>query len=134
MTDNDQDKKKVSILVVEDEPSIRAAICLLLEFHGFSCTQATNGLEAITKMDGDPPAVVVTDYMMPRMDGLSLARAIRGDSRYADLPVILITGIPPPNTLTADLVDEVMQKPVGGGRLTQAIRRVLGGRGAGGTQ
>jgi len=71
---------------------------------------------------------------MPRMDGLSLARAIRGDSRYADLPVILITGIPPPNTLTADLVDEVMQKPVGGGRLTQAIRRVLGGRGAGGTQ
>jgi len=134
MTDKIEDKKKVSVLVVEDEPSIRAAICLLLEFQGYSCTQATNGLEAITKMDGDPPAVVVTDYMMPRMDGLSLAKAIRGDPRYAELPVILITGIPPPHALTTDLVDEVMQKPVGGGRLTQAIQRVLGGRNGGGTE
>jgi CheY-like chemotaxis protein len=119
---------KVSVLVVEDEPSIRAALCLLLEFQGYRCTPATDGRDAIAKIDGAPPAVVVTDYMMPHMDGLSLAKAIRDDPRCAGVPIILITGIPPPNVMTADLVDVVMQKPVGGGVLMQAIQQVLSQR------
>ncbi len=122
---------KVSVLVVEDEPSIRAAICLLLEFQGYICTQASNGIDALTKMNGSSPALVITDYMMPHMDGLSLARAIRSDSRNSDLPIILITGIPPPNTLITDLVNLVMQKPIGAAVLTQAIRQVLGERAVG---
>jgi CheY-like chemotaxis protein len=128
MTEPGDGDKKVSVLVVEDEPSIRIALCMLLEFHGYNCMQAPNGVEAIAKMDGNPPALVVTDYMMPRMDGLSLAKEIRGNSRYDGVPVILISGIPPPSTVTTDLVDLVMQKPVSGSALTRAIQQVLGGR------
>lgn len=115
----------VTVLVVEDEPGVRSALCLLLELEGFRCIQASNGSAAMAVMENEGPQVVVTDYMMPHMDGLALAKALRADPRRAGLPVLLVTGVPPPECAAEHFVDKILEKPVTGERLTRAIRELL---------
>lgn len=92
--------------------------------RGYVCIQAANGRDALQRMHGNSFDVLVTDYMMPQMDGLALARAVRQDGGRS-LPVILVTGVPPAEAIPGGLVDRILQKPVKGATLTQAIRELL---------
>src|SRR4051812_3411747 len=66
-----------SILVVDDTPAIRGLVARMLTSAGHSVTQATNGKEALRTFQGDEFELVVTDIVMPEMEGLELIRAIR---------------------------------------------------------
>jgi len=59
--------------------------------EGYRVSLAKDGLEGLEKLAEERPAVLLSDIEMPRMDGFDLVRTLRGDSRLADMPVIMIT-------------------------------------------
>ncbi|MCP4204802.1 MAG: response regulator [bacterium] len=77
------------ILVVEDSPDQALLIAALLEKSEHSATVVESGAAALDQIEAARPDLVVTDLMMPGMDGLELVEAVR--TRYADLPVLLVT-------------------------------------------
>ena len=85
--------KQLSVLVVEDSITSRTLLKNILESSGFQVTTAIDGSDALSQLKTGSFDIVVSDVEMPRMDGFDLTAAIRGDSRWAGLPVVLVTGL-----------------------------------------
>ncbi|WP_165665045.1 response regulator [Metapseudomonas otitidis] len=81
-----------TILVVDDEYLIADILAYALEDEGYMVVKAGNGRKGLDVLDRERPSLVITDFMMPVMDGLEFARAIRERPQYAGLPVILMSG------------------------------------------
>src|SRR3954454_9753333 len=79
------------VLVVDDSLTVRRVTQRLLVREGYRVTLAKDGLDALERLAEEVPQVVLSDIEMPRMDGFDLVRNIRADSRWRDLPVIMIT-------------------------------------------
>ena len=79
------------VLVVDDSITVRRVTQRLLQREGFRVALATDGLQALESLQGERPAVVLSDIEMPRMDGFDLLRNIRADAGLRDLPVVMIT-------------------------------------------
>jgi chemosensory pili system protein ChpA (sensor histidine kinase/response regulator) len=79
------------VLVVDDSLTVRRVTQRLLAREGYRVTLAKDGLEGLERLAEERPAVVLSDIEMPRMDGFDLVRNMRGDERWRDLPVIMIT-------------------------------------------
>ncbi|MDP8234349.1 MAG: response regulator [Candidatus Saelkia tenebricola] len=80
------------VLVVDDEPDIRDILKILLEAEGFEVEEASNGKEALEKIEHRPPDLVITDYVMPISDGIELCKMIKRDILVRHIPVIMLTG------------------------------------------
>jgi chemosensory pili system protein ChpA (sensor histidine kinase/response regulator) len=79
------------VLVVDDSLTVRRVTQRLLVREGYRVSLAKDGLEGLERLAEERPAVVLSDIEMPRMDGFDLVRNMRGDNRWRDLPVIMIT-------------------------------------------
>jgi chemosensory pili system protein ChpA (sensor histidine kinase/response regulator) len=79
------------VLVVDDSLTVRRVTQRLLEREGYRVSVAKDGLDALEKLAGELPAVILSDIEMPRMDGFDLVRNLRSDERLTRLPVIMIT-------------------------------------------
>ena len=79
------------ILVVDDEPDISELISLHLTREGHECLCITNGLQVFNAVIDHEPDLVVLDLMLPGMDGVSLFKRLRADSRTRSVPVIMLT-------------------------------------------
>src|SRR5207248_4930346 len=77
------------VLVVDDEQSLRKVLAATLQREGYEVTVCGDGEEAISALERDGADVVVTDLVMPRMDGLTLLRKVV--ARHPDVPVIVVT-------------------------------------------
>ena len=82
---------KEKILVVDDEEAIREVVSTLLEAQGFSCTVCSNGRLALEAFQRDSFDLVLSDIVMPEMDGLKLLTELRG--KDPDVPVIMVTAM-----------------------------------------
>jgi two-component system sensor histidine kinase and response regulator WspE len=80
------------VLVVEDDGDTCKLLRRLLLMRGHDVSCALNGSEALALVAQRTPDVVVTDLMMPVMDGADFLRELRGDGRWQSLPVIVVTG------------------------------------------
>jgi two-component system, OmpR family, response regulator MprA len=80
-----------TVLVVDDEPAIREVIATLLEDEGYLVRHAKDGLEALDTIDGDEIDLIVSDVVMPRLDGASLVRKLR--VRGYVMPVVLMSAV-----------------------------------------
>ena len=85
------DAARPAVLLVEDSALIRAMEMRILGDGGYEVVAAVDGVDALNVLGSRPFAAVVSDIMMPNMDGLSLTARIRAEPRYKDLPVILVT-------------------------------------------
>lgn len=81
-----------TILVVDDEYLIADILAYALEDEGYRVVKAGNGRKGLDVLERECPSLVITDFMMPVMDGLEFARAIRERPQNAGLPVILMSG------------------------------------------
>ena len=79
------------VLVVDDSLTVRRVTQRLLAREGYRATLAKDGLDALARLAEETPDVILSDIEMPRMDGFDLVRNLRGDARWRDLPVIMIT-------------------------------------------
>jgi len=89
----DQDLEKKTILVVEDSITSRMLLKNILEGAGYVVTTAVDGQDAFTKLKTEPFDLVVSDVEMPKMDGFQLTSHIRGEKKFEDLPVVLVTSL-----------------------------------------
>ena len=101
-----------TILVVDDEPVVRAFLERALTRAGWHVVTAADGLAALACLAETPVDLVLCDAVMPRMDGLSLCRRLRADPARARLPIVVMSaaadlGLYPPELATA-----VMRKPM----------------------
>jgi DNA-binding NarL/FixJ family response regulator len=81
----------LTILVVDDDPGIRVSISDYLEMAGYSVIPAQNGQEALQKVEQYQPHLIVTDVLMPQMDGYELVRQVRQRPAFRLIPVIFLT-------------------------------------------
>ena len=93
-------KKKVEILIVEDSPTQALKLEYFLKEHNFSYVWAKDGLEALNKAKENKPDLIVSDIVMPKMDGYELCRNIKADNTLKNIPVILLTTL----TGTEDII------------------------------
>jgi CheY-like chemotaxis protein len=118
------------VLVVDDNPSVLAMLGRILDAAGYHTTQATNGLEALQKVEAEPEAfnAVVTDIVMPDLDGVELRERL-ADVRPS-LPVVLLSAYPPPELHTSGLRAPcaILRKPVPPEALVETVRNCIAGR------
>ena len=81
----------VEILIVEDSPTQAAQLRHILEQHDYRVSFARNGVEALAAIHDHRPTIVISDIVMPEMDGYELCRRIKEDPGIADIPIILLT-------------------------------------------
>jgi two-component system chemotaxis response regulator CheY len=83
----------LKILVVDDSSTMRRIIKNTLGRLNYKdVVEAEHGVEAWSYMDGNPDlGMLITDWNMPEMNGLDLVKKVRGDSRFSDLPIIMVT-------------------------------------------
>ncbi len=80
-----------TLLLVDDEPSLRAAVEAYLSDSGFKVETAVNGQEGLEKLQTMIPDLVITDVMMPEVDGYQLLAQMREDPRLKSIPVVFLT-------------------------------------------
>lgn len=79
------------ILVVEDEAAIADVVRDVLEDEGYSVRWAGNGRDGLAAVAEQPPQLVLSDIMMPVLDGRAMCRAIQSDPRYRHIPIVLMS-------------------------------------------
>ena len=113
------------ILLVDDDRDLLVPLAEQLRLDGFDVTTARDGEEALRRLDTAWPDLLIIDLLMPRMDGLTLAREIKA---RADLPIIVLSAIDAGDN-KADLLDEFAEdyitKPYHYSELRARIQRVL---------
>lgn len=113
------------ILIVDDDPNLLVLLADQLRADGYEITTARDGDEALRRLRTAWPDLLIIDMMMPRMDGLTLAREIKAQ---ADLPIIVLSAIDTADS-KADLLEEVAEdyvtKPYHYPELRARINRVL---------
>lgn len=114
------------VLVVDDERIVRESLCDILELEGYAVHVACDGESALRKLEDVPVDLVITDIMMPGMDGISLLRAIRATD--STIPVIIITGNPTQDTTLEALregASDYIAKPFSSREVLASTARAL---------
>ena len=81
----------VRVLVVDDDPVILELLRINFEIEGFEVLSAVDGQQGLERARADAPDVVLSDIMMPRLDGLQLLTRLRDDPATAAIPVVLLS-------------------------------------------
>ena len=117
------------ILVAEDDPNILRQIEFNLQSNGYTIETAQTGADALKQLMKNKPDLLITDIMMPEMDGYELVSSLRGDEQLADLPVIMLTA----RTQDEDVAqgynsgtDLYLTKPFNPTELLAFVQRILG--------
>ena len=79
------------ILVVDDDPSIRDALAIMLERANYSVQTAANGRNALASVAAAAPSLILLDVMMPELNGIEVASRLRANPDTADIPIIMLT-------------------------------------------
>lgn len=104
----------VNILIVEDSPTQTKLLRLILEEHGYQVDSAHNGIKALEKIRNNRPHLVITDIVMPEMDGFALCHSIKNDPEFKSIPVMLLTSLSDPQDVIKGLqagADNFLTKP-----------------------
>ncbi len=118
----------ITILVVDDEASIRDMVAMTLELNGYHCLQASGALDAHSIILEQHPDLVLLDWMMPGVSGVELARRLRRDAATCNIPIIMLTAKAEEADKVGGLdsgVDDYITKPFSIRELMARIKAVL---------
>ncbi|HEY5594417.1 MAG TPA: response regulator, partial [Nitrospiria bacterium] len=104
----------IKILIAEDSPTQAEELEHILEEHGYRVTVASNGKQALDAARKRKPTLIISDIMMPEMDGYAFCSAIKSDANLKDIPVILVTTLSDPGDIVKGLecgADNFIRKP-----------------------
>lgn len=116
------------VLIVDDEAAGVKLLSVWVEADGNLAVPASSGLEALRVAAENPPDVILLDVMMPEMDGIEVARRIKGDRHTSHIPVLVVTALKDHPSRLAALdagAEEFLSKPVDRMELTARIRNLL---------
>jgi hypothetical protein len=118
----------VVVLIAEDSPTQAQRLRHTLERHGYRVTSAANGRAALQEARARRPTLIISDIMMPEMDGYQLCRQIKSDPQLRDVPIILVTTLSDPQDVVRGLecgADNFITKPYEETYLLSRIRFML---------
>ncbi|MDD2853039.1 MAG: response regulator [Desulfuromonadaceae bacterium] len=119
------------ILIVEDSPTQREMLRHMLENNNFCVVAAANGKEALILLERGRPLAVISDIVMPEMNGYELCRRIKGDPKLQNIPVVLLTSLSDPEDVITGLecgADYFVMKPYNENFLLSRIQHILANR------
>lgn len=117
-----------TILLVDDEPLLRSVLCEYLKFAGHAVIECKDGDEALGRLHDQPVDVVVSDILMPGMDGLALCGALRADEETRGIPFVFVTARSVDGPMQAEMDrigDASVLKPFEPESLLEAIRTAI---------
>ena len=120
--------EETEILIAEDSPTQAERLRLLLEAQSYRTRVAHNGIEALQAIRERRPHLVLSDIVMPEMDGYELCRAIKSDPDLADISVILVTSLTDPKDIVRGIecgADNFVRKPFAEDYLLNRITQML---------
>jgi two-component system sensor histidine kinase/response regulator len=120
--------EEVDILIVEDSPTQAEKMRYLIEGKGYQVRVAADGAKALDAIKVRKPNLVLSDVLMPEMDGFTLCKLIKEDENWRDIPVILITTLKDPKDIVRGLesgADNFIRKPYAENYLLARIEYVL---------
>ena len=79
------------ILIVDDEADIIEILKFVLEAQGYECITATDGEEGLRLARESNPDLIILDVMMPKINGYKISRLLKYDSKYKDIPILMVT-------------------------------------------
>ncbi|MCG2778854.1 MAG: response regulator [Desulfobacterales bacterium] len=115
--------EKKRILIADDEDSVRNLLARALKSYAYEIDVVENGAKAINQMDRKSYDLIITDYMMPLMDGLELTRRIK--EKYPSMPILIITANGPVDDLLESGATACIIKPFNIFDLMDTIKNLL---------
>jgi two-component system response regulator MprA len=125
-----KDEGSALVLVVEREPHVRELESFFLNEAGYSVDFAEDGVAALALARERHPAIIVTEIMVPKLDGLALCRAIKQDPELADTVVLVFSILAAHGRARDAGADAFLIKPLAEQRLVQTVRELLERRSA----
>ncbi|HUP68930.1 MAG TPA: response regulator [Acidimicrobiales bacterium] len=119
------------VLVVDDDPVIQNLLRVNFEMEGYEVIVASDGVEGLERARRDAPDVVVCDIMMPRMDGLTVAREMKADPATAGIPILLLSAKAQQADVQAGVdagADDYVTKPFDPLNLLERVGALLDGQ------
>jgi DNA-binding response OmpR family regulator len=116
------------ILVAEDEPDIRELVSLSLQFAGFEVVTVNNGAELIERAPVVMPDMILTDVRMPKMTGYEACRALKGNPKTVDIPIVFLSAKGQEEEVKAGLTaggEAYILKPFAPDQLARRVRELL---------
>lgn len=115
-----------TILIVDDEYLIADILSFALEDEGYLTVTAGSGLKALGILERERPQLIITDYMMPGMNGIELAEAVRSNQSLGQIPIVLMSGAQSYLGIARpDLFSKVFDKPFEISAVLEAVRALL---------
>ena len=115
--------RRTRVLIVEDDDDLRHLFRVTLALAGFDVAEARTGLEALARIDHDPPDLVVLDLGLPEVSGAVVREQIAAHGHTRNVPVIIVTGSDA--NLDALDVNCVLRKPVSPAQLVSTVKSCL---------
>lgn len=118
-----------TVLTVDDSASIRQMVSFTLKSAGYDVVEAVDGMDGLDKAKSKPFHLVLTDQNMPKMDGLSLIKSLRGLPTYRAVPILMLT------TESSDTMKQQgrsagatgwLVKPFDPQKLIEVVKKVIG--------
>lgn len=119
------------ILVVERDPHVKKLEQFFLEQAGFRVEFADDGIQGLKRARELKPRIVVTEILLPGMDGLSVCQQLKADPSTKDVAVMVFSILAAEERALAAGADAYLKKPLDDGRLMQVVNDVLRRRGEG---
>ena len=125
MRDEHPQQHKPLVLLVEDELGLSKLMVMILEDEGYQVIEAANGAQGLARLQEAKPALIITDYMMPELNGYEMIRTIRRNPTFDDVPILMMSAALPQQIAGRELVDQFLPKGTGLELLVSTIRRLI---------
>ncbi|MBN1398263.1 MAG: hybrid sensor histidine kinase/response regulator [Bacteroidetes bacterium] len=119
---------KANILIVEDSPTQTKMLRFILEENGYAVNSANNGSDALEVIRRNRPNLIITDIIMPVMDGFALCKTVKSDPELKSIPVMLLTSLSDPQDVIKGLqagADNFLTKPYEDSFLIACIKNIF---------
>ena len=123
------------ILVVDDDPDMRAALTVILESRDYEIVTAQDGLEALASLKADEPDLMILDLLMPKMDGFAVLKELEDGrwAKYREIPILILSSVREEasrrryelETALELKVDDYVEKPVSPEILLERVETLL---------
>jgi CheY-like chemotaxis protein len=116
-----------TILIVDDEFGNIDVLSIALEEEGYRVFSAANGQRALEELAANTPDLVISDFMMPLMDGAALGISMRDNPAYSNIPIVIVSSVPEESIRARfDTYQAFLRKPFRLSELLAIVRGILG--------
>jgi CheY-like chemotaxis protein len=130
MTETDRARQRVIILVVERDPHVRELEAYFLNEAGYEVEFTEDGAAALERARQLRPAIVVTEVLVPKLDGLALCRHLKNDPETRDIMVLIFSILAAGTRAREAGADAYLMKPLAEHRLVETVRELIERRAA----